>query len=433
MGNNPRELRRALGPASALLITVGAMIGSGVFVTPHEVATLVASPALTLLLWAVGGALALLGALSFAELGAAIPETGGMYVYLRRAFGPTAAFVFAWAMLAVLVPSSMGYFAQVTARHVAALVGAGRGLDAYLAVAMIALLVAVNLGGVRAGAAVQNGATVLKFAGVFLVALLGLLVRPAPAGTVVSVNGGGMAAPVAALVPVLWAYDGWIDVTSIAGEVRDPARQIPRALVRGTALVTALYLLVDVAYLRVLGPAGLGASETPAADAAAHVAGATGRVAISALVAVATFGGCAVALLTGSRVVYAVAADGHFLRAFAHTSRAAVPDVAVAACGALAVGYVVSPLGHLGEVFVVGAWPFYAVGALATIVLRRKEPGLPRPHRTVGYPYTILVFAAASLAIVAGYAITRPVHTAISLGVIALGLPVYALAGRARR
>jgi APA family basic amino acid/polyamine antiporter len=295
---------------------------------------------------------------------------------------------------------------------------------------MLALLVGVNLRGVRAGAAVQDAATVLKYGGVLLVALLGLLARPAPSEPVVAPS--GMAAAVAALVPVLWAYDGWIDVTSIAGEVRDPARQIPRSLALGTALVTLLYLLVNVAYLRALGPAALAASETPAADAAARLAGASGRAGVSALVAIATFGGCAVALLTGSRVVYAVARDGLFLRAFAHTSRTAVPDVAVTASGALAVAYVVSPLGHLGEMFVVGAWPFYAVGAVATVVLRRTEPALPRPHRTVGYPVTIVVFALASLAIVAGYAMTRPMQTAISLGVIAVGLPVYALTLRRR-
>ena len=139
------------------------------------------------------------------------------------------------------------------------------------------------------------------------------------------------------------------------------------------------------------------------------------------------------ALLTGVRVVYAVARDGLFLRAFAHTSRARVPDVALAVTGALAVAYVLSPLRHLADLFVVGAWPFYAVGSLATIVLRRKEPGLPRPHRTVGYPYTVLLFAAGSLAVVAGYALVHTAHSLVSLGVIALGVPVYAVARWARR
>ena len=429
------KLRRELGPASTLLVTVGAMIGSGVFATPRDVALVIRSPALTLVLWAIGGALALLGAFSFAELGAAIPETGGLYVYLRRAYGPFAAFSFAWAMLVVLVPSSMGFFAQVAARHIVALAGLSQAAQPVVAVAGIAALVMFNLRGVGAGAAIQNTATVLKYGGVLLVAALGLFASSAvvhgpvvPAAPPVGVIGF-----VAALVPVLWAYDGWIDVTSIAGEVRNPEREIPRSLALGTALVTGLYLLVNVSYLRALGPDALSLTDTPAADAALRIVGPGGRTAVLALVAVSTFGGCAVALLTGSRVVYAVAADGLFFKIFAHTSRAAVPDAAVAVSGTLAVGYVLSPLGRLGDVFVIGAWPFYAAGAMATLVLRRKDPGLARPYRTPGYPLTNIVFALASLAIVAGYAVTRRNDTLASLGVIALGGPVYLAVRRARR
>lgn len=425
-------LRRRLGPVSAVLITVGAMVGSGVFVTPHDVALRVGSPWWTVLLWFAGGVLAWMGALSFVELGAAIPETGGLYVYLRRAYGPAVAFAFAWAMLVVLVPSSVGFFAQVAARHLVVLSGGSSKVDGFVALGIVTALVLANLRGVQTGAAVQNVATVLKFVGVFVLALLGLVVEPDPRAKIAAPTGGVLSL-LAALVPVLWAYDGWIDVTSVAGEVRDPVRDIPRALTLGTVLVTVLYLLVNVGYLRVLGPVVLAESPTPAADAAARFAGATGRAAVSALVAVATLGGCAVGLLTGSRVVYAVANDGLFFRAFAHTSFRGVPDVAVAVTGALAVVYVVSPLGHLGEMFVVGAWPFYALGAMAAVVLRRKEPALRRPYRAVGYPYVNVLFAAGSLAVVVGYAVSRPVQTSMSLGVIALGWLLCVVKGRWRR
>lgn len=426
------SLRREIGPLSAVLITVGATIGSGIFATPHDVAGLVSDPALTLALWVVGGALALLGCVSFAELGAALPEAGGLYVYLRRAFGPVAAFVFAWAMLAVLIPSSMGYFAQVTARHAVAIADGPRSLDVPVSLGVLFLVVIANLGDVRAAAGVQDVATVVKFVGIFVLALMGLFALPATAAPLPFAL-PGVAALLAALVPVLWAYDGWIDVTTVAGELRNPARDVPRSLALGTAAVTALYLLANAAYLRVLGPAALAASETPAVDAAARAAGTAGRVAVTLLVAVSTFGGCVVALLTGSRVVYAVAHDGLFWPTFARTTRAGAPAAAVLYCGVIAAAYVASPLGHLGEVFVVGSWPFYAAGALACVVLRHKEPLLPRPHRTVGYPYTIALFVAASMAVVLGYAFTRPLHTVISLGVVALGVPLFMIARRAQR
>ncbi|MBC7543708.1 MAG: amino acid permease [Candidatus Sericytochromatia bacterium] len=420
-------LRRELGPFSALLITVGAMIGSGIFATPHDVALTVHTPGLILGLWAIGGFLALLGAMSFVELGAAIPETGGLYVYLCRAYGPMSGFVFAWAMLVVMVPSSLGYFAQVTARHTTALFGLSGGWDPPLAIAVITGLVVVNLGGVRSGAAVQNVTTLIKYGGVLGIALIGWFLAPvaAPVASALSETSG--LALLAALVPVLWAYDGWIDITSIAGEVKDPARAIPRSLAIGTLLVTGLYILANLTYLKVLGTAGLAASETPAATAAASLLGPAGHALVSMLIGISTLGGCAVALLTGSRVVYAVAADGLFLKAFARTSPQGVPDVAIMACGALAVLYIVSPVGRLGELFVIGAWPFYACGAVATIVLRRREPALPRPVRTWAYPLPIVVFALASVAIVIGYGMTNPWQTLLSFGLIGLGVPVYGL------
>lgn len=435
------ELRRELGAGSAVLITVGAMLGSGVFATPHEVAGTIDSPRTTLALWLAGGALSFLGAVSFAELGAAIPETGGMYVYLRRAFGPFAAFAFAWAMTIVLVPSSIGFFAQVTAQHIGGLLHGSPGGVRILAVGVVLGLVGANVIGVRTGAAVQSGATVVKFAGVLLMAAIGLVGVRSLGASPHAMTTAATSAPrhaslletVAMLVPVLWAYDGWIDITSIAGEVKHPSRNVPRALLLGTAVVTGLYLLVNIAYLRALGPAFLARSETPAADAAAIAFGATGRVVVSLLVAISTFGGCAVALLTGSRVVYAVARDGLFLRTFARTSPAGAPYVAVIVCGVLAMGYLTAIGGALADLFVVGAWPFYAIAALATIRLRRTEPDLPRPHRTLGYPVSVIVFSVTSIAIVASYAITRPGKTFVSIGLIALAAPVYAVLSRRAR
>jgi amino acid transporter len=229
---------------------------------------------------------------------------------------------------------------------------------------------------------------------------------------------------VAALVPILWAYDGWIDITSIGGEVKTPERNLPRSMVVGMLVVTALYLVVNVAYIRVLGPAFLAQSETPAADAARVAFGERGNIAVSLLVSIATFGGCAVSLMTGSRVLYAVAHDGLFFPVFAKVSSRSVPFVAIVTSGALASVYLTAGIGgFLNKMFVVGAWPFYALAAIGTIVLRRREPSLPRPMRTFAYPFSIVLFVATAAAIVGSYCVTKPKQTALSLGLIVIGVP----------
>ncbi len=249
--------------------------------------------------------------------------------------------------------------------------------------------------------------------------------------TVIAAAPGGL---LAAVVPVLWAYDGWIDVTSIAGEVRDPGRTLPRALVVGTAGVAALYLLVVAGYHRALGTAALAASTAPGNALGAHLAGTAGMRAMAALVTLSAFGGCVIGMLTGARVIAAMGADGAFAPSLARVGPAGTPDRAIAVTAALALAYALSPhVGRLAEVFVVGAWPFYALGALATIVLRVREPALPRPYRVPGYPWTVLGFLAATLLMLASFARSDPGLVAASLGVVALGAPVYAIARRRAR
>jgi amino acid transporter len=421
------QLRRELGPVSAVLVTVGAIIGSGIFVIPHEVATRISSPGLTLGLWVAGGVLALLGAFTFADLGAAIPETGGMYAFLRRIYGPRVGFTYSWARFVVLIPSSVGFFAQVTARYVVAFLGAPDSWQKPFAIGVILLIAGVNVRGLRNGAGLQNVATAIKYVGLLTLAVGGLWAVSAPTAAAATLPEPDSLMIVAALVPILWAYDGWIDLTAIGGEVKDPERTIPFALTVGTALVLVVYLLANVAYLRVLGPVELALTTTPAAATAARLAGPIGATLAAALVAVSTIGGCTVALLTGSRIVYAMARDGLFFKAFASVSDRAVPHVAIMACAAMAILFVASPVGKLGDLFVIGAWPFYALGAVGALILTRREPDLARPHRAPGYPLPNLLFAAAAIVIVAGYGISNPWHTALSLGLIAVGLPLYGL------
>ncbi len=435
MSDGERELRRELGLRSSTLLTAGAMIGTGIFVAPIATAKATPSAGWMLLVWALGGALSLLGALSFAEAGAAMPETGGLAVYLRRAFGRWAAFAFGWAMVAVLVPSSVAFFAQVAFWH---LRDAGVLTSAAWPSVFIAALVAANVGGLRSGARLQNALTVAKVFGVLALAALGLsrLGVHAQHTNSSSPSTAGLTTFAAAMVPALWAYDGWIDVTSVAGEVRDPQRTIPRAIVGGTLAVTAIYLLATLGLLSAFGHDGLRAlGERDTVFSSGPWSTGPLRVALASLVAIASLGGGAVGLMSGARVVFAVARDGLLFASLAKVSSAGVPANALIVCGLIALGYVHSPLAKLGEVFVLGAWPFYALGAAAVVRLRVRDElwsnAVVGEHfRTPWFPLPQAVFAAVSVAIVVGYALREPKNTALSLGAIAAGALVYPLVRR---
>lgn len=425
----PAAPRRVIGLSQATLVTVGAMIGSGIFSTPTEVARMSLTPSRALLVWALAGAVSLLGALSMCELGAALPDTGGLYVYLRRAFGPACAFVFGWAMLVVLVPSAVGYFAQVTARHLATVLPLP---ESSLTLAVIALVGVVNVAGVIPAASLQSATAVLKYAGLMVVGACALAVAPAQTHVVIPAR----AAPstlLAAMIPALWAYDGWIDVTSIAGELRAPEKNVPKALVAGTVGVVLIYLLMVVAYTRALGFSGVSVVEGGALGHAigSRIGGSHGAAMVTALVAVSAFGGCVIGMLTGTRVVQAMGADGSFVRLLGRTNPQGAPDVAIAVTTLLAIGYVRLPsMGALAEVFVVGAWPFYALGALATVVLRAREPLLPRPFRTPWHPLPEAIFTLAATALVGSYALSDTRSFARSVVTILAGLPLYFIARR---
>ncbi len=331
-------------------------------------------------------------------------------------------------MLAVLVPSSVAYFAGVTARHLTPVTGLS---ERAWSLVIIALVAALNVSGVRRAARAQSFTALAKFVGLAIAALASLSSgTPAPSAA----PSPPTTALLGAVVPVLWAYDGWIDVTSIAGEVRDPERTIPRALVAGTLSVGLIYLVVVAGYHHALGTAALAASRAPGNALGAHLAGAVGLRAMAALVTVSAFGGCVIGMLTGTRVIAAMALDDGLAPRLGELGPRATPDRVIALTAALAVVYACSSYAtRLAEVFVVGAWPFYALGALATIALRRREPTLARPYRVPGYPYTAWAFFASTVAMLASFAIDDAKLVAVSFGLIALGAPVHLIAQRLRR
>jgi len=400
-------LKRELGLFSAALIVVGGIIGSGIFFTPAATAAALPSAQWVVFVWALGGLVALAGALTYAELGAMLPEAGGAYVYIREAFGPLPAFLSAW-MNAGLISSgaiaavAMG-FAGYLGRFVAlTAVGGPIGVAAITIVA----LTATNILGIRPGVAVQNVLTVAKIA-----ALAGLIV-----GGIVLVWGGAGVASAPAAVPaapplargfasafvaVLFTIGGWQQMNMIAGEIRDPARNIPRALAIGIGIVIAVYLGVTGTYLAALGRDGLAASAAPAADTAARFGGAAAATAITVAAMLSILGFVNVALLTNARVVFALGSDVPLLRAAGRVhARFGSPWVALVMLGGWSLALLLAARGSIGTLLggvVFADWIFFALGAASVFRLRALRPDAVRPYRALGYPWLPAFFVAAGL------------------------------------
>jgi basic amino acid/polyamine antiporter, APA family len=434
-------LARRLGPVDATLVVMGGIIGSGIFMNPAVVARQVHTPWLILGAWAVGGVVALLGAFVWAELAARRPQVGGQYAYLREAYHPLLAFVYGWGLLLVTQSGGMAAVAVTFARYAHELgVGIPEGALAGLA---LALLTVVNCFGVRAGAASQNLFMLLKMLAILALVGAGALLAPAHAeGRSAALDGAPsldlLTAFGAALVPVLFAYGGWQTASFLAGEVRDPRRNLPRGLLLGVGGVIVLYLAVSAVCLRVLGPAGLAATSTPASDVMRAALGPAGGRLIAAGIAVSTLGFLSQSMLTAPRVYYAMAADGAFFQGVARVHpRTRVPLVAIALQGVVAM--VITWSGTYEQIlsYVVAVdWIFFGLAAAALFALRRhdRERGEDEvSFRTPGHPLTTLAFVAVSALVVANTAYRYPLNSAIGIGILLAGVPVYWLWTRRRR
>lgn len=432
MSGAPERLPRRLGVVSAAAVLVGSTIGSGIFRVPATVAEQVGTVGAMGLLWVLGGLFALAGALTLAELAVLYPRSGGIYVFLREGWGPLPAFLFGWTELLVIRPSALGAIAMLFAEYVRVFLPLTETGVRLVAAGAILGLALANIVSVTWGAAVQNASTLAK-----VLALVGLAAlafglgdphRGAFAGPLdlapLSWGGFGLA-----LVAVMWTYDGWADLTFLAGEVRDPARTLPRALVGGTLAVVAIYLLVNAAYLYVLTPAAMAGRPLVAADAARAVVGPAGASLVSAMVLLSAFGALNGSTMTGPRIFYAMAEDGLFFRPVAAVHpRFRTPWVAIALAAALGIAYVaVRTFEQLADAFVLGIWPFYALAVGAVLRLRRRRPDLPRPYRTWGYPVVPLLFLLASVAMLGNALVQQPRSTAVGFAIILAGVPVYSL------
>lgn len=426
------ELKRELGLLDTTMLNVGTMIASAIFIVPATVAAQVPGSALMILVWVVGGAVSLLGALSVAELGAAYPEAGGQYAYLREAYGPVWGFLYGWANFAVINPASIAAIAVGFATYLGFFVRLSPLAIQGIAVLSIAMLTVLNCLGVRPGATTQNVLTFLKMAALGALIVTAFLLpggsadnfRPLwPAGAAGSwIRSFGVA-----MVAVLWAYDGWIETTYVGSEIKDPGKNLPRSIILSTVIVIAFYVLASVAYSYVLSPARMGGSTLVASDAAQVTMGAVGAGFVAVAILVSTLGANNGIILTAARIPYAMARGGLFFRSqgVVHP-RFATPVVALLTQGAIASALALTGrYDQLATYVVFASFVFYALSAGAVIWLRRTAPHVARPYRTWGYPVTPLVFIAFALWLVRNTILESPRESALGAGLILLGLPGY--------
>jgi amino acid transporter len=438
MNEAPRELTRRLGVWSATAVVVGMMIGSGIFRSPASVANRLPGPLPMLGVWTVGGLFALCGALTLAEVAGALPETGGLYVFIREGWGRLPAFLFGWAELTMIRAAALGAVSTTCAEygfrlfHVDPTAPANVLAVHYVAAGAIALTAFFNYRGVSLGSAVQNVTACAKYGGLLFVIAVALIFgrNTIAAHFTPAVPPGSFAiAPFGlALVGVLWAFDGWADLSFMAGEVANPRRALPRALIGGTMAVIVVYLLTNVAYLAVLPIEEIRTSKLVAADVADRVLGAPGGVLVAALVVVSTFGTLNGSLLTSPRIFFAMAGDGLLVRSVARVHpRYGTPSVAIGLSAALGIIFVLlRTFEQLADTFVTAIVPFYALGVAAVFVLRRQASYNP-PFRVPGYPIVPALFVLATIYLLANALIDPSTRwpTAAVLGVVVLGIPVY--------
>jgi len=440
------ELRRVLGLSAAVAIVIGTVIGSGLFRVPQTMVQNVGSVGWVFMVWVAGGILSLAGALAYAELAAAMPGAGGEYVYLTEAYGPMWGFFYGWTQMWVAKAGSIATLATAFFEYAATfrpefeqvffrvphLGEHGMPLEIrygqIFAMAVIVALAVLNYFGVKIGGNVQVVLTGLKMLLIVLIIFAGLMHA---AGAAVASTAPYVAFTVsgffAALVGVLWAYDGWNNVSMVASEIRQPARNLPIALIGGTLAVMVLYLLANWAYFAVLTPAEVAGSKRVAATMMDHIFGTPGAKAVSAAIMVSIFAALNGSILSGSRVPYAMARDGYFFRSFSKVHPAfATPGISILGLSAWSALLVLS--GRYDQLFnyvIFASWLLYGMTAAAVVVLRHTRPDLPRPYRTLGYPVVPVLFVLAAL-VLEGFTLkNNPREAILGLVIIAAGLPFF--------
>jgi APA family basic amino acid/polyamine antiporter len=433
-----KSLERTLGFREVALIVVGAVIGSGIFIVPATVMRQTGGDVpLALLVWLVAGVLSLLGALAYGELAAMRPEAGGLYVFIREAFGPFPGFLYGWTLFFVIGSGSVAALSAAFTGYLGQLVPVPGLVGKLASIAMIAVAMGVNVRGTRQSARVQNVTTAIKVGALLVMSVLLLggwlfgaahpVAAPEPAD-IALLSGLGLA-----MVGVLWAYEGWQYATFAAGETIEPQRNFPRGIAVGTLALVLIYCLANIAYVAAIGPGGVMASDSVAASAVGALFGPAAGKLVAVAILISIYSAANALVLTASRVFFAMARDGVFFRQLAqvHTTLGTPAFSIVSMCLWAMVLSASGTFDQLLTYVVFTGWIFYALGAACVFVMRRRAPEAPRPFRVPLYPLTPALFVAAAAAIVLNALFSTPVEAAIGIAVVLAGAPAYMLWRRA--
>jgi basic amino acid/polyamine antiporter, APA family len=434
-------LRRSLGFGDLVMLTLGTVIGSGIFLVPAVVLRQTGGNLrLALTVWLLGGLVSFLGALTYAELGAAKPDAGGLYSYIRDAFGPLPAFLYGWTSFLVIASGSIAALAVAFSNYLGQLVPIGPFSARFVSVLVILVIAVVNVRGTRGSASVENWTTAVKV-GALLVISVALIVlgggsTAADAAPTVARPASLLAGVGGAMIGILWAYEGWAYVTFAAGEARDPQRTFPRGIAVATAALIVLYLVANVGYVAALGVNAAAASDHVASDAMRAVFGAWSGKALTVLVLISIFSAANGVMLTAPRLYYAMARDGVFFARLARVNeRTGTPASAIMLLAAWSALLAASgTFEQLLTYVVFTGWIFYGLGALSVFASRRTHRDAPRPFRTPGYPLTPMLFVASAGLLVLNTLREQPTQASVGLGVVVIGTPAFYLwRARSRR
>ncbi len=438
-----------MGLWAAIAIVIGTAIGSGIFIVPAKMIRSVGSPTLVFAVWIFGGLLTLFGALTYAELSAALPDAGGEYVYLTAAYGPFWGFIYGWTQTWVAKSASIATLATGFVNYVGfffpklalpfyviplAIGPEGKPLEIQygqlFGIALILFLAGVNYLGVRVGGDVQVVVTAVKLSLIGALIVAGLTWGQgtfAHFSDAIPANPGGVSGFFAAMVAALWAYDGWNNAGMLGSEIENPQRNLPRALLVGTSLMIAIYLLTNLAYFYVLSGAEVGATPRVAAEAMQKVLGKSGASVVSVAAMISIFAALNGSILSGSRVPYAMARDGLFFRKMSHINRQfRTPGACIVLLGIVSSIILMSGrYDELATLVIFPSWILYGMTAASVIVLRIKRPGMPRPFRVPGYPVVPIFFVLVAMALLYSTLLNSPRESGIGLVLIIAGLPFY--------
>lgn len=431
MEETSKGLKKELSFFTALTIVMGTVIGSGVFFKPEAVYQATETAGLGLAAWVLGGLITICGGLTTAELSAAIPETGGMVVYLRRAYGPLVSYLLGWAQTVVYFPANIAALSIIFATQAINLTGLDSHYTIPIAIAAAVLIIVTNLMGTQQAGRLQSVATVAKMVPLFVIIIFGLLYQGdvqfqllpenlAPTSTISKLGTG--------LVATLFAYDGWINVGAIAGEMKDPKKDLPKAIVAGLTAVMGIYILINLAYLQVMPAAALGATPTPAADVAHLIFGDAGGKLVTIGILISVFGTINGYTMTGIRVPYAMALNNElpFSNQLKKLNRQQVPANSAILLLLIAIIMIFTgQYNQLTDLLIFVIWIFYTLVFVAVFILRKKEPDLVRPYKAPLYPIIPLIAIIGGCFIVVNTLLTQPVNTALGIFLTAIGLPIY--------